>query len=442
MTDNKKIKAPPTHGTPKTEPVKNVGNASTDIIPQNSEKSIENAKFSLSDSDGKQLTAEGEAPKTYGNYNVYGKDIKLEKAPTQNDISPIASGKAKERISIEDFANRDSSVWRNVEYNDTETKARIMQETHDKMLSEGAIVKVSDDVVAKVESSFPNVRDMKKRERVPILKEAMNKLKINLWQFLNSFKNQNFEFEVNGRVLDAKLYSTGINEVLEKITQQKANMLYSTEDIFNNAQYLYSTPDYDGDPNVYRWNYFYTPVQIGEETVGVRIAVRDLAKQGESQIYNWGIKKDTSLGGVRDDLTNRKSYDASSDVSEDIIAENSKIVKLQNEIVSEDISPITEEEANAMASESLDSLTDADVPPEFDSPYYGEEAEAAPDDPFENRDIKEVGNRKVKAYMYENPEVKPFFQAEARTMLGDLERGIKGERYYVETPEGSTARPA
>ena len=49
--------------------------------------------------------------------------------------------------------------------------------------------------------------------------------------------------------------------------------------------------------------------------VGVRIAIRDMVKQGESQIYNWGRKKDTSLGGVRDDYVNRKSNDASSDVS-------------------------------------------------------------------------------------------------------------------------------
>ncbi len=36
---------------------------------------------------------------------------------------------------------------------------------------------------------------------------------------------------------------------------------------------IYLTPDYDGDPNVYCWNYFYTPVKIGEEAVGVSIAV-------------------------------------------------------------------------------------------------------------------------------------------------------------------------
>ena len=57
LVDNKTIKASPTHGTPKMGPVKSAGNAFDDIIPQNTEKSSGESKFSLSkDSDGKELT--------------------------------------------------------------------------------------------------------------------------------------------------------------------------------------------------------------------------------------------------------------------------------------------------------------------------------------------------------------------------------------------------
>ena len=59
-------------------------------------------------------------------------------------------------------------------------------------------------------------------------------------------------------------------------------------------------------------------------------------------------------------------------------------------------------------------------------------------DPFENRDIKDVGNRKVKAYMYENPEVKPFFQQEAYAMLGDLSRSVKGEKIWIQEVNPTT----
>ena len=110
------------------------------------------------------------------------------------------------------------------------------------------------------------------------------------------------EFTVNGNILEAKLYSTGIREVMEKLTQEKAGMLYGTQEIFQNARYMYSTPDKADDPNIYRWNYFYTPVKLGDSYVGVRIAVRDMKKtennRMESQIYNWGIKNGTSLDGV------------------------------------------------------------------------------------------------------------------------------------------------
>lgn len=49
---------------------------------------------------------------------------------------------------------------------------------------------------------------------------------------------------------------------------------------------------------------------------------------------------------------------------------------------------------------------------------------------FETRDYENVGNPKTKAYMYENPEVKPFFQQEAQYMLNDLKNSTKGEKWY------------
>lgn len=43
---------------------------------------------------------------------------------------------------------------------------------------------------------------------------------------------------------------------------------------------------------------------------------------------------------------------------------------MENGVIADEFAPITEEEANAMQSENLNSLTDADVPPEVDAPYY------------------------------------------------------------------------
>ncbi len=275
-----------------------------DTIPQPNKKV--NTKMSLSE----------KAIAPIGNYTGDNIAYRPNIVPAENHTTA--------HMSMEEFANSKSDVWRNVDYSDNETKLNIMRETHSRMVKEGNVVVVSDGVRASVAESFPNLREVKKKERTALLKESMAKLKNNLRQFLSGLKNQSFEFEVHGKVLEAKLYSTGINEVLEKITEDKANMLYTTEEIFKNARYLYSTPDYDSDPNVYRWNYFYTPVQISDETVGVRIAVRDVT-QGqnhvpESQIYNWGIKKDATLGDVQPvnfDSSHGTSSDASSGMSLD-----------------------------------------------------------------------------------------------------------------------------
>lgn len=55
--------------------------------------------------------------------------------------------------------------------------------------------------------------------------------------------------------------------------------------------------------------------------------------------------------------------------------------------------------------------------------------------PISQRDIDTVGtNRTQKAYMYDNPEVKPYFQDEARILLNDLRNNyVKGEKGFSDT---------
>lgn len=117
---------------------------------------------------------------------------------------------------------------------------------------------------------------------------------------------------------------------------------------------------------------------------------------------------------------------------QDSVQDVQDTVQNVNDTVQDDaFAPVTEDMANAMQDENMASLTDADAPPETEAPFYGEGEAVTVDDPFEDRDIKDVGNRKVKAYMFENPEVKPFFQAEANVMLGELRNSTKGERFPI-----------
>ena len=233
----------------------------------------------------------------------------------------VITGENTKKISMEDFANNESGVWNNVAYEDEQTKNAIMRKAHNDMIKNGEVVTIPESVTSDVASHFPDMRGVSKADRTPVLKQKLAELKTNLRRYLSGLKGASYEFDVNGNVLDARLYDTGIREVMDRVTQEKSNMLFGSDQIFRNAQYLYSTPDYDSNPNVYRWNYFYTPVQIGDQTVGVRIAVRDMRQSGVnpagSQIYHWGIKKDAALDGGRSgnmplstDVSSAASFDS------------------------------------------------------------------------------------------------------------------------------------
>ena len=100
----------------------------------------------------------------------------------------------------------------------------------------------------------------------------------------------------------------------------------------------------------------------------------------------------------------------------------------ENKALTEADIPIVE----AQASENLNNLTDNDIAPiqENTAPEY-ESDPTTIESPFDTRDIDEVGNRKVKAYQYENPEVRPYFKAEAEVMLGELDNTVRGKRLPI-----------
>ena len=99
----------------------------------------------------------------------------------------------------------------------------------------------------------------------------------------------------------------------------------------------------------------------------------------------------------------------------------------QNVPIEQNVAPVEEDEATTQ--ERLASLSEEDAPPEV-APVPVESS--VPADPFADKDIKAVGKKGVHAFMFDNPEVKPFFQSEANVMLGELNRSVKGERIYNE----------
>lgn len=214
------------------------------------------------------------------------------------------------------YAEANGNIRRNnIEYADNAARNAAQKALHDRMVSEGKTLDLTENREA-ASQYFPNLRSMPKAERTAILRERIQTLKNDLRTYLNQLKGVNFEFEINGNTIEATVYNAGVKEVLQNLTQDKAGMLSASEEIFRNAEYLYSTQDKTGSTNVTGWDYFYVPVKIGGDTVGVRIAIRNMAFPTESQIYNWGIKReDTSLDGVGLMPGGRTSADVSSDVS-------------------------------------------------------------------------------------------------------------------------------
>jgi hypothetical protein len=145
-------------------------------------------------------------------------------------------------------------------------------------------------------------------------------------------------------------------------------------------------------------------------------------------IYAEDVALERPIGPVRED----HSGEVTEMVQERQIAPSVTEAQVENDIYEEMYAPVTEEEAHAMIDsdenwERMRSLQEADEPQEIESPAYDDDVQV--NDPFEERDIKEVGKRNVNAYMYDNPEVKPFYQEEARIMLGELQNTVKGERF-------------
>lgn len=214
------------------------------------------------------------------------------------------------------YAEANGNIRRNnIEYADNAARNAAQKALHDRMVNEGKILDLTENR-ENVSQYFPDLRSMPKAERTGLLREKIQTLKNDLRTYLNQLKGVNFEFEINGNTIEATVCNAGIKEVLQNLTQDKAGMLSASEEIFRNAEYLYSTQDKTENSTVTGWDYFYVPIKLGGDAVGVRIAVRNTVKPREAQIYNWGIKREgTSLDGVGLMPGGRTSADVSSDVS-------------------------------------------------------------------------------------------------------------------------------
>ena len=126
---------------------------------------------------------------------------------------------------------------------------------------------------------------------------------------------------------------------------------------------------------------------------------------------------------------------------EEVIAPLQETVeKLTKQVqdLQDDLAPTSQEIVEKQGQEAFETITDNEAPTSFEDiaaeAMWNEDfegtTESKVESPFDTRDIDEVGKRSVKAYQYENPEVRPYFQIEAQNMMYDLNNTIKGEKNF------------
>lgn len=160
----------------------------------------------------------------------------------------------------------------------------------------------------------------------------------------------------------------------------------------------------------------------------------DIAPVGNYNVYGRDVKQQTdeAIAPIREDIKDIKS--ALVDLRENIATVNYFLSDKDIAPVRDDYKPLSDQDipyVEQQGTEAFNTITDDMAPVEAEPPIYEDET-IEPESPLEaeGRDIYKAGDRKQKAYMYENPEVKPFFQQEAEYMLNDLKNSVKGQKHF------------
>lgn len=334
----------------------------------------------------RSLSAEGETPKRYGKWNVYGKDIRY----TPTELAPVQDSVQDVQDSVQDAPVAETTT--------KETPSEALYNKRDGANGWGEVYGTAHEAI----------NDAVKHINPELWEAIDEEIENSLWERISSTPmtdaliavqedvRQDTITPMQGAQLLAEAYKHGGEDGLKRLYNPATGNLYD--------QYLERAKRYGA------------VAPVADDVSDIVDDVPDVEPR-EPSLQEMRERQDALYEELEAAIA-REDAEAFSRIGEEY-----------NRVAF----AVQQMEADEAA--RLSSLDDADAPPEVDAPYYEEDA-AEVADPFDDRDIKAVGDRKVKAYMYENPEVKPFFQEEANILLGELREGTKGERIYTPTPDG------
>lgn len=349
------------------------------------------------------LSAENEQQKTYGNYNIFGKDLMLEKAPTQESV---------------------------------EETAPVVEETAETATTETAPVEVAP-VIDNTETAVQQTQEAPiKAENTVAPETPKTKRKPSKAALVRYTKTKNAgHFKLQGAYnLDGKQYISDGNFVAEfdtideKLAHNEEFPIDRLRQFLNGALENQSTEKYSIDlDKIIELNKATKDRQF--ITVGGTPYDSKYIEAVSRAIVNPTFALSDYRGGV-------KALVAVGDNGRAMLmpvrpGDNMTAVYEAQEITAApEFAPTTAEDATAAREASTQSLNDVNAPQEIEAPIYEASTATKSEDPFTERDYKGVGKKNVKAFMSENPEVKPYFQEAAQAMLGDLQNSTRGERWY------------
>ena len=332
-------------------------------------------------------------------------------------------------------ATNESQVDNNIEVGQKYVSKAKNQEIEFKVLD-----RKGDTVLVEVEkSTLPSMTKGAKHNvsiNSPLIKGITNNKSTNIVESDTKSDTQTQQnVENSAETLQTAERTTPTQEELDNLEYTRKNKSGSEY-----ASEYYALGNKYGTTNLYKAlnNYKSTGKAIEEEIAPIRHELAETTKELVKTI------KDTTKEVTK---LKKELNEVKESVSE--IVEEGKalteadlpyIEQIQKEAPNQDVAPIRNN-LTTEESQELDMLEDIPFDLSVDEQARLEELQneerATPEeeaiteaiDPFKDRDYENI--RKSKAYQYEHPEVRPFFQAEAKTMLGDLNNSQKGERYVI-----------
>lgn len=175
----------------------------------------------------------------------------------------------------------------------------------------------------------------------------------------------------------------------------------------------------------------------GSEYASAFFALRD--KYGQVELYK-ALNEAYSKQKAGNNEVVEQVEETIAPIQETMEQLDNKLDALQKQLteMQDNLAPTSQDIVEQQGQEDFANLPESEMPSEINEEDFAPIEDTYEDvsSPVQERDIQEVGNRKVKAYQYEHPEVRPYFQVEADNMLGELQRRIEGERFQITGEDG------